>query len=154
MTAYIRWIGPIDGRMGPFSSHSLRKRLGGIVSFSYSRTISKCTHCCFVDKQQRIHGIIQARILEWIAISSSRGSSQPRDWIHVFQIGRQILYHWATLVALEACEATEKASEDTSSLLALGRALDWAVFPGIFISSACFILFTMIEPFLNVLLFT
>ena len=25
------------------------------------------------------HGILQARILEWIAISSSRGSSQPRD---------------------------------------------------------------------------
>ena len=26
-----------------------------------------------------VHGILQARILEWIAISSSRGSSQPRD---------------------------------------------------------------------------
>ena len=25
------------------------------------------------------HGILQARILEWVAISSSRGSSQPRD---------------------------------------------------------------------------
>ena len=27
-----------------------------------------------------IHGILQARILEWDAVSSSRGSSQPRDW--------------------------------------------------------------------------
>ena len=27
-----------------------------------------------------IHGIFQARILEWVAISFSRGSSQPRDW--------------------------------------------------------------------------
>ena len=26
-----------------------------------------------------VHGILQARILEWIAISSSRGSSRPRD---------------------------------------------------------------------------
>ena len=26
-----------------------------------------------------VHGILQARILEWIAISSSRGSSPPRD---------------------------------------------------------------------------
>ena len=26
-----------------------------------------------------VHGISQARILEWVAISSSRGSSQPRD---------------------------------------------------------------------------
>ena len=30
-----------------------------------------------------ILGILQARILEWVAISSSRGSSQPRDQIHV-----------------------------------------------------------------------
>ena len=27
-----------------------------------------------------IHGIFQARLLEWVAISFSRGSSQPRDW--------------------------------------------------------------------------
>ena len=43
-----------------------------------------------------VHGISQARILEWVAISSSRGSSQPRDWIHISYTGRQILYHWAT----------------------------------------------------------
>ena len=28
----------------------------------------------------RIHGILQVRVLEWVAISSSRGSSPPRDW--------------------------------------------------------------------------
>ena len=31
-----------------------------------------------------VHGIYQARILKWIAISFSRGSSQPRDWTSVF----------------------------------------------------------------------
>ena len=41
-------------------------------------------------------GISLARILEWVAISSSRGSSQYRDETHVSFIGRQILYHWAT----------------------------------------------------------
>ena len=30
-----------------------------------------------------VHGILQARILEWVAISYSRGSSQPREWICV-----------------------------------------------------------------------
>ena len=30
-----------------------------------------------------VHGISQARILEWVALSFSRGSSQPRDRIHV-----------------------------------------------------------------------
>ena len=41
-----------------------------------------------------VHGIFQARILEWIAIPFSRGFSQFRDWIHISCIGRQILYHW------------------------------------------------------------
>ena len=43
-----------------------------------------------------VHGISQARILEWIAISFSRGSSRLRDWIHISCIGRQVLDHWAT----------------------------------------------------------
>ena len=43
-----------------------------------------------------VHGISQARILEWVAISFSRGSSQPRNQIRVSCIGRRILYHYAT----------------------------------------------------------
>ena len=42
-------------------------------------------------------GTFQARILEWGAISSSRGSSHPRDWTIiscVSCIGRWIFYHW------------------------------------------------------------
>ena len=33
-----------------------------------------------------VHGILQARILAWVARSSSRGSSQPRDRIHFFSV--------------------------------------------------------------------
>ena len=43
------------------------------------------------------HGILQVRILEWVAMPSSRGSSQPRGQIllsYVSCIGRQVLYHW------------------------------------------------------------
>ena len=43
-----------------------------------------------------VRGISQARILEWVAISFSRGSSSPRDWSWVSCIGRQILSHCAT----------------------------------------------------------
>ena len=39
-------------------------------------------------------GIFLARILEWVAISSSRGSSQPRDWTCISCISRRILYRW------------------------------------------------------------
>ena len=42
-----------------------------------------------------VYGILQARILEWFAISFSRGSFQPRDWTHISCTGRWILYHWA-----------------------------------------------------------
>ena len=38
-----------------------------------------------------VHGIFQARILEWVAISFSRGSSRPRDRIHVFCIAERLL---------------------------------------------------------------
>ena len=40
-----------------------------------------------------VHGVFQARILDWVAISFSRGSFQPRDKTHISCIGRQILYH-------------------------------------------------------------
>ena len=43
-----------------------------------------------------VHGIFQARILQWVAISSSRGSSQPRDRTYVSCIGRQTVYPWVT----------------------------------------------------------
>ena len=40
-----------------------------------------------------VHGIFQASILEWVAISFSRKSSWARDWTQVSCFGRQILYH-------------------------------------------------------------
>ena len=47
-----------------------------------------------------VHGISQARISEWVAISYSRGSSRPRDRTCVSCIGKQILYHCTTWEAL------------------------------------------------------
>ena len=40
-----------------------------------------------------VHGISQARMLEWVAISFSRRSSQPRDQTHISCVGRQIKSH-------------------------------------------------------------
>ena len=43
-----------------------------------------------------VHGILQARILEWVAISSSSGSSRPRDQTdisYVSCIDGRVLYH-------------------------------------------------------------
>ena len=43
-----------------------------------------------------IHGIFQARLLEWVAISFSRGSSQPRDQTWVSRIVGRHFAVWAT----------------------------------------------------------
>ena len=40
-----------------------------------------------------VHGVFQARILEWVAIPFSRRSFWHRDWTLISSIGRQILYH-------------------------------------------------------------
>ena len=50
----------------------------------------------FIPPGSSVNGILQARILEWVAISTSRGFSWPRDWNCVSCIGMWILYHWAT----------------------------------------------------------
>ena len=43
-----------------------------------------------------VHGILQARILEWVAISFSRGSSPPRNWTLVSCIAGRFFTHEAT----------------------------------------------------------
>ena len=43
-----------------------------------------------------VHGILQARIPEWIAVLSSRGSSQPRDQTQVSLIAGRFFTIWAT----------------------------------------------------------
>ena len=72
------------------------------------------SHCCCLVAQlcssrcdpmdcnpsgSSVHGITLARILEWVAISSTRGSSKYRDWTHLLHC-RWILYRWATGEAL------------------------------------------------------
>ena len=52
-----------------------------------------------------VHGILQARILEWVAFPFSRGSSQPRDQTRVSYIAGRIFINWAIR---EACRRRKK----------------------------------------------
>ena len=93
------------------NSHFLFKPAS--VSFCYLQPKSANEHgicCCLVTKLCltlcdpmdcsspgfSVHRICQTRILEWVALPSYRRSSWPRDRTHIFCVGRQILYHWAT----------------------------------------------------------
>ena len=72
------------------------------------------TICNPVDgsmQDSSVHGILQARILEWVAISFSRGASWPRDQTHVSCTGRcftteppgQVVHIWLTSRKLPNC---------------------------------------------------
>ena len=81
------------------------------------------THCDPVDYSlpgSSVHGIFQT-----VAISSSRGSSQPRDRIHISHNGRWILHHWATREAItlnnEAMKALKKKPDVEGRLMRPSR---------------------------------
>ena len=70
------------------------------IPFSSVQSLSSVQLCDPMDYSplgSSVYGILQARILEWVAISYSRGSSQPRGQTRVSCVlhCRQILYHWA-----------------------------------------------------------
>ena len=59
-----------------------------------------------------VHEILQARILEWVAIPFSRGSSRPRDWTWVSCIAGKFFTVWATREAQTVWyEAVNKNTE-------------------------------------------
>jgi len=70
----------------------------------HAKSLLSCPALCnrrdYSPPGSSVHGILQARILEWVAMPSSRGSSWPRDWTwvsYISCIGRQVLYHWCHL---------------------------------------------------------
>ena len=54
-----------------------------------------------------VHGILQARILEWVAIPFSRGSSQPRDRTQVSRIASRFFTSRATKLPPNQMTKTE-----------------------------------------------
>ena len=52
-----------------------------VLSFQSCPTLCDPMDCSPVGFS--VHGILQAKMLEWVAAPSSQGSSWPRDWVHV-----------------------------------------------------------------------
>ena len=74
--------------MAEFSHLRTAVQQGRKAYAAAAKSLQSClTLCNSIDGSppgSPIPGILQARILEWIAISFSKGSSQPRDGTHVF----------------------------------------------------------------------
>ena len=81
--------------------HSVYYSSNFAYAYMHAKLLQSCpTLCNSMDCSppgSSVHGILQAGILEWVAMPSSKGSSQPRDWTRISYIsciGRQVLYHW------------------------------------------------------------
>ena len=109
--------GVIQVPLNPTKKQKLRKviifgifciyKFYGSVNINLSMRVCVLSHCSgnwFCNPMDcsppgpSVHGILQARMLEWVTMPSSRGSSQPRDWTwtcgsYVACIGRWVLYH-------------------------------------------------------------
>ena len=80
------------------------RALGSGYAHVRAQSLQSCSTFCDPTDCSRpgssVHGILQSRILEWVAMPSSRGSSQPRGQTCISSIscvGRQVLYHWRHL---------------------------------------------------------
>ena len=74
-----------------------------------------------------VHGILQARILEWVAFPFSRGSSQPRDWAQVSSIAGRFFTSWTTM---EAHSEVNKYRNYTYSFYIIFSLLTTTYLPG------------------------
>ena len=75
-----------------------------MVNFMYAWKVKvKVNHSCptLCDPMDCVHGILQARILEWVAFPFSRGYSQARDQTQVSHIAGGFFTSWATREAQE-----------------------------------------------------
>ena len=95
----------------PLSAHitgSNQKIYGGVIDlvtglYVPAKLLQSCPTLCdpmdYSPPSYSVHGILQARILQWVAIPSSRGSSQPGDWTQstcISCITGGFFTHWAT----------------------------------------------------------
>ena len=67
-----------------------------VCAKSLQSCLTLCDSMDYSPPGSSVHGILQARTLEWVATPSCRGSSQPRDGTlvsYVTCIGRRGLYH-------------------------------------------------------------
>ena len=90
---------PAHCSLYPLCSQKRERIKNSFLSFSFACILSHfsrvkhfVTSMACSPPGSSVHGILQARRLEWVAFPFSRGSSLLRDWTCISCIGRQILY--------------------------------------------------------------
>ena len=89
------------------------------------------TICDCIDYM--VHGILQARILEWVAFPFSRGSSQPRDPTQVSCIAGRFFSRWATGKSLVLSgDLSSFVQEEIISVHTFLKCFSWCLLHGIY----------------------
>ena len=124
---------------------SRSKQPGDTDAYMQAEFLQSCPTLCdpmdYSPPGSSVPGILQARILEWEFMPSSRRSSWPRDQTHVSYvscIGRQIIYHWDHLGSLgtlmkvkviQLCLTLCDLMDYTVYGILHARILEWAAVP-------------------------
>ena len=112
-------------------------------------TVCNPMDCSLPDSS--VHGILQARILEWVAIPSSRWSSQLRDWTQVSYFTGRFFIIWAIREPSELCSiacAHWSLRKAFLSLLAIlwNSAFKWVCLPFLICLSLIFFSQLFVRP--------
>ena len=108
-------IGVVESRMWLSDYHSLTHSLiTHLAEPSEMKVLvtqscqTLCDHTDCSPPGSSVHGISQARILEWVVILFSRGSPQPRDWTCISHIVSGFFTIWATREAPSRAQMRHK----------------------------------------------
>ena len=104
-----------------------RKRVGHHWAHTHTLLFFKVAQLCPTlcnHMDYTVHGNLQARILEWVAVRFSRGSSQPRDQTQVSHIAGWFFISWATR---EAPEYWNVGSLSLLQQIILTQKLNWVL---------------------------
>ena len=77
-------------------TQSLPLSVSNLLLPSHMKKKVKVTQLCLIlcdPMDYMVHGVLQARLLEWVAFPFSGGSSQPRDRTHISHIAGRFFTH-------------------------------------------------------------
>ena len=107
--------------------------LMGYSSCLHAQSLQSCLTLCSPmncnPPGSSVHGFLQARTLEWVAISSSSWSSWPRDQTYVSYIVGRFFIHWATCGKLGPHSWGHNESDTIEHVHACARAHTWTLTP-------------------------
>ena len=104
-----------------FSCHSTCWEPQYLSTVCCAKSLQSCLILCdpmdWSLPDPSVHGILQAGILEWVALPSSRGSSQPRDQTQVSCISGRFFTVWATREPIMSCHCNHSQVLDLEALV-------------------------------------